>query len=121
MPWPRLIGITSINYVDTDGVSQTLASSEFQVDTSSEPGRIAPEFQKVWPETRDVFNEVTIVYTDGYGAAASDVPESLKTAIKITAGSWYENREHIVIGKATNELPFAAKSLLWSERMPHIL
>lgn len=113
--------ITSIQFIDLDGVTQTLAASKFQLDSNREPARLAPAFQEVWPDTRDVFNAVTILFVAGFGTTAAEVPQSIRSAIKIMVGSWYENREHIIVKGTPKELPFAAKSLLWHDRQLQIL
>jgi uncharacterized phiE125 gp8 family phage protein len=59
LPKPPIQSVTSVKYIDTDGVLQTLASTEYTVDTTSMRGRIVPAWGKVWPSTRDVINAVT--------------------------------------------------------------
>jgi uncharacterized phiE125 gp8 family phage protein len=75
---PPLIGVTSITYVDTAGSTQTLSTSDYTVDTESEPGRVVPAYNEDWPDTREQINAVAITYTAGYAAsftavAATDV------------------------------------------------
>lgn len=112
-----LISVTSITYIDTDGVSQTLATTEYDVDTSKEPGRIAEAFDKTWPETRAQVNAVTVRYKAGYGTASTDVPETIRQAMLLLIGNWYENREDVVIGPQPRVLPKAVDSLLWMHRI----
>ena len=116
LPSPPLSSITSIKYIDTAGTTQTWASSKYDVDTDSEPGRIVPAFGEVWPTTRLVIDAVTITFDTGYGAASS-VPEDIKHAIKFLVGHWYENREEVVVGTIAKQIPQAAKSLLWNKRI----
>lgn len=111
LPRARAIAISSIAYVDEDGTTQTLSSSLYQVDTSSEPARVIPAWGETWPDTRSQLNAVTITYTAGYGAAAA-VPENIKLAIKFLVGQWYENREPTVTGTIVTEVPFTVKALL---------
>ena len=94
IPMPPLIGITSIAYTDTNGDAQTLTeTTDYVVDKYNVKGRIEPAYGLSWPVARDVPNSVVITYTAGYGAAASDVPEDLKRAIKLLAGTMYNTRE----------------------------
>lgn len=89
-----LIAVTSITYIDDAGASQTLDSSVYQVDAVNEPGRIAVAYNEDWPSLRGGdLNAVTVVYTAGYGSSTSDVPEPVRNAIMMLAGSLYENRE----------------------------
>jgi uncharacterized phiE125 gp8 family phage protein len=91
MPFPPLQSVESIKYTDQDGVQQTLANTEYKIDTTSEPARIVPAYGKAWPTTRNEINAVEVAFTCGYGAAAA-VPEGIKAWIKIRIGSLYENR-----------------------------
>lgn len=93
MPRPPLRSVTSINYVNTNGVTTLLAAAEYQVVTKWEPGRVVPAFTKVWPETRDQPEAVTIRYKAGFGTSAADVPQPIRQAILFLVGDLYENRE----------------------------
>lgn len=93
VPRPPLQSVTTLEYVDTDGALQTLATSEYQVSTSRSPGRIAPARFKVWPVTDPLtMDAVRVTFVAGYGLAASVPPRSIQ-AIKLLAGHLYENRE----------------------------
>ncbi len=115
IPLPPLQSIGAINYIDTDGVSQLLAATEYQVDTDLEPGRVMPAFDKFWPSTRLVYNAVIVTFDAGYGAA-DDVPEDIKLAIKILVAHWYEAREPIVDGSIAN-VPTSFEALLQQYRV----
>ena len=114
VPYPPLISVTSIYYIDTDGSSQLLAQDQYREDTGSEPGRITEAWNVSWPSTRAITNAVTLTYSAGYGAAAS-VPNPVKAAIKLLVGHWYEHRES-VSDIPVSVLPQAVERLLWPER-----
>ena len=116
VPYPPLVSVTSIQYVDTAGDTQTLSTANYTVDTTMEPGRIVPAYNCIWPTTRNVINAVTLTYLAGYGAAA-DVPDSVKAAIKLLVGNWYENREQTIVGTISSPLPFGVRELLWPNRV----
>lgn len=90
---PPVQSVSSITYVDDDGVTQTLPSSLYTVDISSLYGRISPAYGEIWPTTRAQDNAVCIEFKAGYGDAAASVPEPLKIAIKMLAADVYEHRE----------------------------
>ena len=46
----------------------------------------------------------------------SDFPASFKAALLLLIGHSYANREAVVIGTITAEVPMAVESLLWSSR-----
>lgn len=117
LPRPNLLSISSVQYVDGDGTTQTLASTEYQSDAYSEPGRLIPAYGKTWPTTRLQMNAVTITYTAGYGAAASAVPKAIKQSILIMIAHWHEHREPIITGTIVAEVPMSAKALLGPYRV----
>jgi len=71
LPRPPLASVTSIQYTDIDGVTQTLSSSDYQVDGRSEPARIQPAYGESWPSTRRELNAVTVTYVAGYATPVS--------------------------------------------------
>lgn len=95
LPRPRLLTLTSIKYIDADGVQQTLAASEYTADDKREPARIVPAYGKSWPATRSVPNAVVARYDAGYGPAAVDVPQQLRQAIGVLIATMYKYREQI--------------------------
>lgn len=97
---PPIQSVTSIKYIDTDGVEQTLSSDLYDLDSDSEPGMVAPAYGESWPATQDQINAVRVRYVAGYGAAA-DVPASIKTWIKMRAGTLYDNPQGIITGTIT--------------------
>lgn len=116
VPKPRLQSVTSIKYIDTDGAQQTLSSDVYDVDSQSEPARIALAYSQSWPSIRGDINSVEVIYVAGYGDAASNIPDRVKAAIKLLAGHLYEHRE-MVSEVTLKEVPFAVKSLLSVDRV----
>lgn len=89
-----LSSISSVKYYDEDGTLQTWAASNYQADTNSMPGRIAPAYGVTWPTTRgETLNAVQITFVAGHGAAASDVPAEIKVLIKQLVALMYRERE----------------------------
>jgi uncharacterized phiE125 gp8 family phage protein len=115
VPYPPLVTVDSIVYVDTDGNDQTLNAALYRVDTDTEPGRVTVAYNESWPSIRSVTSAITISYTAGYGSAA-DVPDDVKAAIKLLVGHWYEHRE-AASEVDLMEAPVAVKSLLWPNRV----
>lgn len=93
LPYPRIISVTSITYIDEAGDSQVLDPADYIVDTDSEPGWIVPAVDCTWPTTQDRINAVVVVYTAGYGSSASVVPTGIRHWIKLAIGDMYANRE----------------------------
>lgn len=120
VPRPKLQSVSSITYVDLNGVTQTLSTSNYNVDTQSEPGRITPSYNNYWPGTRVQINAVVVTYIAGFGSSAVNVPEAIKAAMKLLIGNWYENRESVNIGSIVNEVPQAVDALLGTYALPEV-
>ena len=115
-----LQSVSSITYTDTDGnTGQTVSSSDYTVDTSIEPPRIHEAYGASWPATRDIPNAVSVRVVAGYGDP-EDVPETIKAAIKLLVGHWYENREGVTVEGTPREVPVAVSSLLGIELVPEV-
>ena len=97
LPFPTLQSVESVNYIDLNGVQQTLAPDKYIVDNISEPGCITPAPNTYWPNTQNRVNAVKISFTAGYGTPA-DVPEGIKRWVMMRSGALFENREEVVVG-----------------------
>lgn len=112
IPDPPLQSITSVKYLDADGVLQTLDPSAYRWKASTRaPGRVEPALNGSWPTAADLFDAVQVRYVAGYGAASA-VPKSAKAAILLLVGHLYENREEVVTGTIATELPDGFKRVL---------
>jgi uncharacterized phiE125 gp8 family phage protein len=121
MPRPRLISVTGITYIDMAGATQTLSSSVYKVDTQREPGRLGLAYNQTWPIARDEINAVAITFAAGYGASANDVPQTVKQAMLLLIGHWYENREAVNVGNITGVLALTVEALLYGEKIVGVL
>lgn len=107
LPMEPIASITSVQYVDTDGVTQTLDSSGYQFDRK---GRIKPSYDNDWPSTREQYDAVTITYVAGWDDR-EDVPQDIKLAMKLWIGACDLNRENIAFTQIRT-IPDSAKDLL---------
>ncbi len=99
-PRPPMLTVTSLSYQDGNDATQTLTEgTDFEKDISHEPGRIILKRDSSWPSTYGEANDVVIIITAGYGAAAT-VPEGLKAGIKLLLTDYYELR-----GKQIERVP----------------
>jgi len=104
--------ITSVKYYDSDDSLQTLSSSNYILDNSYQPARIGISVTGTLPNLSSRINAVEVKYTVGYGTASTDVPEGIRTAIILTVGNWYENRQSVITGRTATELPLSSQYLL---------
>lgn len=84
-----LQSVTSIAYVDSDGVSYTW--TDYRLDISRQPGSII--FDSLPSESLRESGAITVTYVAGYGASSTDVPNRIIQAILMLVAYWYENRE----------------------------
>ncbi len=116
LPMPNLQTVSSIKYIDTAGVQQTLAASVYDVDTTSTPGLITLAHGQSWPSIRGEHHAVEIIFVTGYGDAAANVKSNVIAAIKMLAAHLYENRE-TTSSFSVNDIPFSVKALLSIDRV----
>jgi uncharacterized phiE125 gp8 family phage protein len=112
LPRPPLQSVTSVVYYDTSDVPATLAATDYYVDTISTPGSIQLRYLKTWPATtlRD-YNAICVTYKAGW-STVTDMPQSLRQAMLLLIGHWYENREAVLVGAISKSIEFAVQSLL---------
>ncbi|MGH7243606.1 MAG: head-tail connector protein [Phycisphaerales bacterium] len=111
LPQPPLKTFSSVKYTDDTGALITLDPSKYQVDDADWPCRVAPAFGESWPATRAQLNAVQLEYIAGVDSAANIKPQAVQ-AIKLFLANWFENREAVVTGTITAELPLAVQMLL---------
>jgi uncharacterized phiE125 gp8 family phage protein len=119
-PFPPLQSVTSVSYTTLAGVTSTVSSSTYVVDTYSEPGRLRLKSGYAWPgDSLKELAGVTIRFVCGYGLIRTSVPESIRQAMLLLIGHYYENREQVVIGQGVSiqKLPQGFEALLWPYRL----
>ena len=119
LPMPPLASVTSVNYVDGDGDTQTLSSTAYDTVTPTDsPGYITPVYGTTWPTARLQHDAVTIRFVAGY-ASADAVPDTVKAAIKLTVQHLFENRSNVVTGTIVQEMKQGVSALLASNEYGH--
>jgi len=99
------IGATGITYENSSGGVTTLTTGYYEVDTLSVPGRVVLGYNESWPTaTLNVSNPICIKFVAGHGTP-DDVPEMIKSGMKIDLADLYEQRESYIIGQTVNHLP----------------
>ena len=110
--WP-IQSVLSVSYDDPEGVAQTVAPANYVVDKASRPGWIVPVKGFSWPATLDAINVVRIRFRAGFGDNPGDVPEPIRTAIKMRVGHLYEHRESVIIGSGfVTDMPDGAEDFV---------
>lgn len=114
---PPMQSVSAITYVDTDGVTQTLAADQYLVDAVSVPARITPAYGVTWPSVRYQNNSIKIRFIAGYGAASA-VPQCIKNWMLMRIKQLYDQRDMVNVGSSVVEFPYSfVDGLLDSERV----
>lgn len=121
LPRGPIVSLTSIEYLDQNGNLTAVDPSVYQTDLYSEPARILPVFGAVWPIAKyGTVNSVLVEYEAGYAPSSdsptdygANVPQAIKSAMKLMIGHWYQNRNAVVLDNVQAlEVPLGAKALL---------
>lgn len=119
LPRPKLSSVTSITTYDPDHVSAVMSSSDYYVDTASEPGRIVLDTDVAWPTDLRDANSLVVRAVCGYGNATA-VPQAIKQAMLLICSTLYEHREQVVISQFAGQfidLPYGIRHLLEPYRL----
>ena len=114
LPIAPLQSVTSVTTFDDDNSSTVFASSNYFLDTVSQPGQLILNTGTVWPVFTRTRRGIQIIYVAGYGSNPTDVPGALRTAVLGLATHWYENREMVKTQSDQNQAmaPLHVQSLL---------
>lgn len=119
LPVAPVQSITSITYIDQEGVEQTWSDSLYTFAFDPCYPRLRPAYNQDWPSNvRDDIAVININFVAGYFPDdaspqdyAASVPEAIKHALKLIIGHYYEHR--MDAGRSLlHRIPFSASSLL---------
>lgn len=105
VPQPPLIEVTSITYLDGDGVQQTLAANQYTVHTDGVPGLIVPARGVTWPGLDSAIDAVRVNFKGGYAPVGSPtdeaayqapMPAELQLWMQTRVSTFNEYREQLV-------------------------
>jgi uncharacterized phiE125 gp8 family phage protein len=107
LPYPPLVEVISVSYVDPEGDEQTW---DFPT----------PLYFDDLPTVRGRPHDIKIRYRAGYGAFNSEdppvwvnaIPAQLRAAILMLVAQWYETREAVTVGVSAEEVPMSVKALV---------
>jgi len=111
LPLAPVQSITSVQYEDAYGATQTIDGANFALATDALGSFVRFKSTYDFAGVSADRPAVHVTYLAGYIDVAS-VPAPLKTAILLLVGHWYENRSAVVVGAAPAALPFAVDALI---------
>ena len=104
LPRPPLQAVTAVAYVDLDGEEQTLAASNYHLDTAGHFGAIYPAEAAPWPTTRRWRNGGVIVrFRTGWPVVngVASTPEAIQAWMLARVTGLYEQREAFALRPLT--------------------
>lgn len=102
---------TTITYAMETGGTATLATSQYRVDRTAEPGVIRTVYAGTWPSHLLDRNSISVTWWGGYGEDGTKVPKVVRSAILMLVAYWYERRLAADQVAAT-AVPFGVSSML---------
>jgi uncharacterized phiE125 gp8 family phage protein len=105
LPYPPVASITSVTYVDTNGDTQPVANTVYELGENIGIGVVRLQYDQTWPtDVRSHPDSVIVRFTCGYGAASA-VPLRIRQAIIVYA-------THLCDGRDETDEPPAFNNLL---------
>jgi len=106
LPYPPVIDVLSVVYVDPTGAEQTLPASEYQISVG---GFLEPFYGISWPQARYERDAVRVRYRAGY----EEIPAPIKHAVLLMVSHWFNNRDAVTTTAAQPAtLPLGVDALL---------
>jgi len=103
--------LDSITYYDNDNAQQTLSSSLYVIDLDSRPTKVFVEYNAALPGILSKLNSIAVNYTAGGGTTWAGAPETIKQALYLLVGDWYNNRENSG-EKKLSDISYGVEALL---------
>lgn len=104
-------GVTAIKYYDVDGVLQTDDYNNYDLFGTATYSTISPKTGFAWPTTQQRPDAIKIEYEIGFGDTTTDVPETIRHALMLLIGHWYDHRENTQMDELSN-IPFGFEELM---------
>ena len=103
--------VSSIQYVDTDGVTQTLSTDVYEVRAEGVDPAVVLKYNQSWPSIQPG-SRVTLTAVAGY--ASPDAP--IVHAMLLLIAYWFREHEPVNVGNITSDLSFTVDALLINHR-----
>lgn len=103
--------VSAVKYYDEAGVLQTDTLSNYSVFGVPSKTTVEPKEGFSWPVTQERDDAIKIEYIIGYGDSENDVPDTIRHALMLIIGHWYDNREQAQMDELS-EIPFGFMELL---------
>lgn len=121
MPRSPVRSITSVKYLDTDLVEQTVDPSVYAINDGGMPARLflADTSVAMWPTVKNDRADGVRIRYDAGPSTVGGVSDEMISAILLMVGHLYENRQSVVTGTIATKIPDAVESLVASQTIPN--
>jgi len=104
LPRPPIQSITTLEYRDTDGAWQELSSALYDLDTDREPGLVRIRSGSIPTVSSTIKPSYKITYVAGYGAASTDIPAGLRSALLVIIAAMHDDCDESRIERVINPI-----------------
>lgn len=108
-PVSSITEVTTTNELDEESV---FGPTNYRLERSKRPCRVALKTGASWPSGLRATESIRIRFVAGYGAAASDVPATIRQAMKMLVAHLFEHREPVAVGTIVAQMPLSVATLL---------
>jgi uncharacterized phiE125 gp8 family phage protein len=129
LPASPLVSVASITSYNSTDAATVMSSSDYTVDTVSEPGRVSLRSAGSWPSSLRTIDAGVVQFTAGYSTSTGDGSTGLPaacapmvSAVKLLLAHLYENRQQVLApgGAAAIDLPYGVEYLLSDLTSPEV-
>lgn len=107
--------VTAVKYYDAANTLQTDTLSNYEIVGTEFAKSVGPKAGFNWPTTYERPDAIRIEYEAGYGDATTDVPQTIRHALMLLVGHWYDNREQSGMDELS-DIPFGFDALIAMHR-----
>ena len=117
LPFPPLMNVLSISYIDENGIEDVLPADDYEVEIAGYVGgfvlgvEMVESLNNLPALNAGVKYPVRVLYRAGYGPSGTDVPQPIRQAMLLMIGHWYQNRSS-VDPCDMSEVPLSSQALL---------
>lgn len=108
LPWTPVTAIESLEFIDPEGVEQSLDAETLRLDTRPILPTLAPQWGAEWPRTTDETECITITASVGQ----EETPPDVEIALLMLIAHHYVRRQGVAEGGALQEVPMGVEMLL---------
>lgn len=116
LPFGPVQSITSIVYIDSDGVEQTMDPADYVLDPFVRQETVVLAYGATWPATRSVANSVVVTYVAGYmeplASPVPVLPPNLMVAMLLMLSHLLANREATTTASNIAAIPLGVEFYL---------